>query len=116
MYHRIAVIWAEPLAPSLENGVSRQPDSCVVLYADSAVTALGTGIAAGGLFVTLERGLIAAVRVGKAFAAELGFFKKSQKVNELCLLPKFMIQGCRNPRLTLFFFKIQKDTSYTIQG
>jgi hypothetical protein len=45
------------------------------------MTALGTAIAVIGLVVVLEEGLVAVVRVGKALGAELGFLKKSKKVN-----------------------------------
>jgi hypothetical protein len=46
-----------------------------VLDAHSTVTALTTAIAVVGLLVTLGKGLIAVVRVGKALAAELGLKK-----------------------------------------
>jgi hypothetical protein len=39
------------------------------------MTALTTAITVVGLVVILEKGLIAAVRFGKALAAELGFLK-----------------------------------------
>jgi hypothetical protein len=39
------------------------------------MTTLGTAIAVVGLVVTLGKGLITAVRVGKALATELGFLK-----------------------------------------
>jgi hypothetical protein len=46
-----------------------------VLNVDSAVTVLGTAIVVVGLVVTLGKGLIGVVRVGKALASELGFLK-----------------------------------------
>jgi hypothetical protein len=51
----------------------------IVLDAPSTMTALGTAIVVVGLIVSLEKGLIAAVRFGKALGAELGFFKKLSK-------------------------------------
>jgi hypothetical protein len=57
----------------------RKHNSCynrvVVLDAPSTMAALGSAIAVVGLLVTLGKGLIAVVRVGKALAAELGLKK-----------------------------------------
>jgi hypothetical protein len=62
---------------TLDNGVHWATRSSIVLDAPSTITALGTAIAVVSLVVTLGKGLIGAVRVGKALGAEIGFFKKS---------------------------------------
>jgi hypothetical protein len=49
-----------------------------VLDAYPLLTSLGAAVAVVGLFVALEKRLIAALRFGKELGAELGFFKNPQ--------------------------------------
>jgi hypothetical protein len=60
---------------TLDNRVHRQDGDQVMLDAPPIITTLGTAIAVVSLVVTLGKGLIVVVRVGKGLAVEMGFLK-----------------------------------------